>query len=144
MHDSLIRHHYTVREADLNQYGLMHGGRLLTLADETGFLAAHRHANADCLTLAVYRARFYRSLPLGRRLIFEARVAFTGRTSLWVPVRVEDGQGRKPAMESVIIFVAVDKDKRPREVPQVVAQTSSEQELQSRIRRLHARIREET
>jgi acyl-CoA hydrolase len=43
MQDSIFRPTYTVTAADLNHFGLIHGGRLLTLCDEAGYVSAHRH-----------------------------------------------------------------------------------------------------
>jgi len=144
MRDSFIRYRYTVRMDDMNQYGFMHGGRLLTISDETGFLAAHRHSGTDCLTVAVHRARFYRPLQQDENLLFEAQVGLTGNTSLWVPVRVLTQNHRHPAMESVIVFVAVNESGRPQKVPGVVAETTAEQQLQSRVRSLFEQVREKS
>lgn len=136
-----VTYEYTVKAADLNHYGIMHGGRLLTLADETGYLAAHGHAGWDCLTLGVNRARFYQPAHDGDVLTFSAQVALTGNTSLWVPVSA-DLHAHQLVMEAVIIFVAVDQNMQPSPVPQVEAGTDAEQQLQFRMRKLRDQMRE--
>ncbi|MFQ5355709.1 MAG: acyl-CoA thioesterase [Mariprofundaceae bacterium] len=128
----------------MNQYGFMHGGRLLTISDETGFLAAHKHTGTDCLTVAVHHVRFYRPLQQKETLLFEAQVGLTGNTSLWVPVRVLTQDHRQPAMEAVIVFVAVNESRCPQKVSGVVAESTAEQQLQSRVRALFEQVRKKT
>ncbi len=136
MRDSFIRYDYCVRGADLNHYGIMHGGRLLTLSDEVGFLAAHKHAGMDCLTQGVHQALFYQPARLGQNLVFEAQVAWVGNTSMWVPVRVYNQQDGDTVMEVIMVFVAVDENMRPRHAPPVRPGSESEQRLHDRIQRL--------
>jgi len=82
--DSICHQHYTVEASDLNHYGIMHGGRLLTLCDETGYLSARRHAGGNCLTRAVHQARFQHPAHVGEQLILQAVVGLTGHSSLSV------------------------------------------------------------
>ena len=136
-------HHVTA--ADLNRYGMMHGGRLLTLVDETGFLAARAFCGRDCLTVAVHRARFLRPVREGRFITATACVAATGRTSLWTPVRVcaagSDHSPEEALMDAIVTYVAVDDEGRPVPVPEVVAATPAERRLQADMRRLMAEVR---
>jgi uncharacterized protein (TIGR00369 family) len=129
--DSLTRTSYHIRAEDMNRYGSIHGGRLLTLADEIGFLAAHRHAGERCLTVGVHQAGFHRGATAGMQLDIEARVALTGRTSLWVPVRMS--LAGEDIMDAVYVYVAVDALGTPSPVPTVVADTDDERALQTRM-----------
>ncbi len=140
---SLCRNHH-VTAGDLNRYGLMHGGRLLTLADETGFLAARAFCRRDCLTVAVHQARFLRPVYAGRSITATACVALTGRTSMWTPVRVFTTDDHQPVMDAVITYVAVDSAGKPAPVPSVAAATPAERALQRRLRRLRAQSPGET
>ena len=132
--DSLTCISYHIRAQDMNQYGSIHGGRLLTLADEVGFLAAHRHAGQRCLTVGVHQARFYRGAEAGMQIDIETRVALTGRTSMWVPVRM--ALAGEDIMDAVYVYVAVDARGAPSPVPSVVADTREERELQARMQTL--------
>jgi len=136
MGDSFIRYDYCVRGADLNHYGIMHGGRLLTLSDDAGFLAAHKHAGMDCLTRGVHQALFYRPARRGQNLVFEAQVAWVGNTSLWVPVSVYHQKDENAIMEAIMVFVAVDKNMRPQHAPPIKPVSESERRLHDRIQRL--------
>lgn len=134
--DSFTRISYHIRAQDMNQYGSIHGGRLLTLADEVGFLAAHRHAGQACLTVGVHQARFYRGAEAGMQLDIEARVGLTGHTSLWVPVRM--ALAGEDIMDAVYVYVAVDARGAPCPVPSVVADTEDAQALQARMQAMRA------
>ncbi|HXH65293.1 MAG TPA: hotdog domain-containing protein [Mariprofundaceae bacterium] len=132
--DTIIRIGYHIRSQDMNRYGSIHGGRLLTLADETGFLAAYRHAGQRCLTVGVHQAHFFRGAATGEQIEIEARVALTGHTSLWVPVRMWLAQGdQAPVMDAVYVFVAIDEHGRPEPVTGIAAHTEEEKALQARI-----------
>jgi len=129
--DSLTRTSYHIRAEDMNRYGSIHGGRLLTLADEIGFLAAHSHAGERCLTAGVHQARFHRGAVAGMQLDIEARVALTGRTSLWVPLRMS--LAGEDIMDAVYVYVAIDARGAPTPVPAAVADTEDERRLQARM-----------
>jgi len=133
--DTAIRRDYTILTSDLNGYGFMHGGRLLMLADEAGFLAAHDFCKTDCLTVAVHQARFHRPAYKDERLILKAQVAFTGKTSLWVPVSILMANEHL-VMEAVVVYTAVDAQRSPVKVPAVTANNATEHQLQADIIRL--------
>jgi len=127
-----------VREEDLNHYGSIHGGRLFTLADEVGFLAAHEHAQAKCVTVAAHQAHFSRPLPLGTKLSLAAQVVLVGRSSMWVNVQIsaEDQGAFTPAMRVVIVYVAVDEGFKPIQVAAALAHSDVEKEQQARMKSL--------
>jgi len=133
--DTAIRRDYTILASDLNGYGFMHGGRLLMLADDAGFLAAHDFCKTDCLTVAVHQARFHRPAYKDDHLILQAQVAFTGKTSLWVPVSILMASEHL-VMEAVVVYTAVDAQRSPVKVPAVTANNATEHQLQADIIRL--------
>jgi len=138
--DTAIRKDYTVLAGDLNGYGFIHGGRLLMLADEAGFLAAHGFCKTDCLTVAVHQARFHHPAYKDEHLILQAQVAFTGKTSLWVPVSILAAD-KQLIMESIIVYTAVDAQRSPVRVPNIKANNAAEHQLQADIIRLRKFIR---
>jgi len=132
--DTTIRMVYHIHPRDMNQYGSIHGGRLLTLADETGFLAAHGHAGQRCVTVGVHQARFFRGAAAGVHIEIEAQVALTGSTSLWVPIRMRLAQEERAlVMDAVYVYVAVDENGRPQPVADISAYTSDERTLQKHM-----------
>ncbi len=138
--ETAIQKSYTVLATDLNGYGFMHGGRLLMLADETGFLAAYSFCKRDCLTVAVHQTRFHRPAYKGDMLTLRAQVAFTGKTSLWVPVFVL-AVDEQLVMESIMVYAAVDARRSPVPVPDVIAGNAAEHQLQVKIIRLREFVR---
>ncbi len=82
MQQSRFTRTYTVSDMDLNHYGTMHGGRLLTLCDETAYCAAKKLTHHICLTRAVHRAQFQRAIHQGEEITLSAIVGLTGKTSL--------------------------------------------------------------
>ncbi len=138
--ETIIHNDYTVLASDLNGYGFMHGGRLLMLADEMGFLAAHGFCRTDCLTVAVHQTRFLRSAYKGDHLILRAQVAFAGKTSLWIPVSILTEDGRL-IMEAIIVYVAVDAQRIPVEVRAVTASNDAEKKVQADIIQLRSFVR---
>jgi len=141
INDTRVRKTYTVKADDLNGYGLLHGGRLLTLADEIGFLAAYGCCHCDCLTVAVHRARFHRPAKSGDALQLEARVALTGSSSLWTNVEISNASATC-IMDAVVVYAAVDKHRHPQRIGRVRAETADEIALQQRMRRLKNALRE--
>ena len=133
--DSLVASSHTVRQPDLNGYKLLHGGRLLTLADEVGFLAAHRFCGHDCLTVAVHRARFHRPARLNDIIDLQAQVALTGRSSMWVSVGVTNNKG-ETVMDAVVVYVAVDNQHRPVRINPIQATSEAGQALQDHMLQL--------
>lgn len=133
-----VTEHFHVKESDLNGYGLMHGGSMLTRCDETAFIAAYRHAGRDCLTRAIYRARFHHPLRLNDPYAIHAIVADTGKSSIWVQCSMEHAD--EVIMDAIFVFVAVDKEMQPVMVPGLFTGSDKERALQKQMRRLRENI----
>jgi len=123
---------YTIQNSDLNGYHVMHGGRLLTLADEVAFLAAHQFCQLDCMTVAVHRAEFHRPSQSGETICIKAQIALTGNSSMWIPIEITNA-GDESIMQAVFVYAAVDSLRKPRQVRPVVAVTPDEQALQQQM-----------
>jgi len=112
----------------------MHGGRLLTLCDEVGYVAARKHAGGDCLTRAVHQAQFHHAIQEGEQLTFRARVGLTGHSSLWVFIEVLSIKGNRCMMDAVFVYAAIDEHRHVRQVPAIDAETNEERQLQDRLK----------
>ncbi|MFQ5344938.1 MAG: acyl-CoA thioesterase [Mariprofundus sp.] len=136
---SEFQHVYQVVASDLNQYGMMHGGRLLTLCDETGYVSACKHARCDCLTRAVHQVQFYRPILQGDHLCIRARVGLVGHSSLWTVVEVVCGGQRM--MDGVFVFAAIDEQRNIiRKVSAIRAESKEEELLQIRLRSMRSQL----
>jgi len=140
MHPADIVHPYTVQEHDLNGYGIMHGGRMLTLCDEVSYLAARHHAGSACLTRAVHRARFLQGADIGELLTIRAKVGMTGKTSLWVPVEISSNTGQEVIMDAIFVFVAINDKHQPLTVSPLLAKTLQEKETLHRLQMLQKQL----
>jgi acyl-CoA hydrolase len=140
MQDSLFRYTYTVIAADLNHYGIIHGGRLLTLCDEAGYVSAHRHAKSPCLTRAVHQAQFHHEAREGEELIISARIGLTGLSSIWVPVYVISTIGEKPVMDAIFVYVAVNNQQKAQRVPPATAISEEEQQTWKMLEKLRNQL----
>ncbi len=130
---------HRVTRADLNGWGVMHGGRLMTLADEAGFRAAFAHARLPALTRAAHDIGFHRQAREGELLRIEAQLADTGRTSLWTLVEIFDATSGALVMDGVFVFVALSGG-RPARVPPVATESPRELAARQRIRRLREQL----
>lgn len=138
--DSLVIHEGIVEKGDLNGYGLMHGGRLLTLCDEVGYLAAMKHCSCDCLTRAAHDIHFTASIREGDPYAVEAIVALTGSRTLWVQCHVR--HEKKSIMSAVFVYIAVDSGLKSIAVPHIFPASDKEKAEQERMIRLRNRVME--
>ena len=139
--DTLFRHDYTVEASDLNQYGIMHGGRLLTVCDEVAYVSAHKHAGCACLTRAVHQANFNMPAHENEILTISAQVGLTGLSSLWVDVNVINAH-KIIMMDAVFVFVALDEHRQTQHVAPVYALSDAEKLLQKRLSRMKSQLNE--
>jgi acyl-CoA hydrolase len=135
-----------------NNLGHVFGGVVLAMMDKTAAVAAIRHARASCVTASIDRVDFREPIHLGDLVVMKASVNYVGRTSMEIGIRVEaeDLQtGRRRHTNSCYMtFVAVDRNGRPLEVPQLKPETPdevrrSQAAVERRRRRLEEREQEE-
>lgn len=111
----------TAMPADANPSGDIFGGWLMGLMDLAGGNAAWRRARGRVATVAVDAMVFHRAVLVGDEVSIHARVVGTGRTSIRVAVeawrRRLSGDETEQVTEAVFTFVAIDADRRPRELP---------------------------
>lgn len=134
-----------------NILGHVFGGVILSMMDRTAAVAAIRHARGNCVTVSVDRVDFREPIHVGDLVIMKASVNYAGRTSMEIGVRVEaenmiDGV-RRHTNSCYLTFVAIDRNGRPVEVPQVLPETPVEERrfaaaMERRRRRLEERAAE--
>lgn len=119
---------------DANVFGNVHGGVIMRLVDTAGALAAVRHAGGLCVTVSVDEMSFLEPVHIGDVIIVKASVNDVGHTSLECGVRVEAENpvtGRRVhASSAYLVYVAIDREGRPRPVPPLVAETEIERRRQ--------------
>lgn len=113
-----------------NILGHVFGGVILSIMDKCAAIAAFRHSRATVVTASIDRVDFREPIRLGDLVVMKASVNFAGRTSMEVGVRVEAEDllsGRRRHTNSCYLtFVAVDRNGRPIEVPELIPETEDE------------------
>lgn len=130
-----------------NNLGHVFGGVVLGMMDKTAAVSAIRHARASCVTASIDRVDFREPIHLGDLVVMKSSVNYVGRTSMEIGVRVEaeDLQtGRRRHTNSCYMtFVAVDRNGRPLEVPDLKPETPDEtRRYQAAVERRRRRLEE--
>ena len=114
-----------------NQLGTIFGGQLMAWIDIAAAISASRHARSVCVTASLDALHFLAPVRLGQHVSLLASVNYTGTTSLEVGVRLE-GQNpetgeRNHVATAYLTFVSIDREGKPRAVPEVVPETPDEE-----------------
>jgi acyl-CoA thioesterase YciA len=108
--------------ADTNYAGSIFGGWILSHVDIAGSIAAIQRAQGRVVTVAINSVEFHEPVFVGDVVSCYAEVIGVGRTSITVKVDVyaERNPERVQVLkvtQAVLVYVALDKDLRPRVVP---------------------------
>lgn len=130
-----------------NNLGHVFGGVVLAMMDRTAAVAAIRHARASCVTASIDRVDFREPIHLGDLVVMKASVNYVGRTSMEIGVRVEaedlQSGNRRHTNSCYLTFVAVDRNGRPLEVPDLKPETAEEnRRYQAAVERRRRRLEE--
>ncbi len=133
--------------ADANNDGNVHGGSIMRLVDEAAGIAAMRHSHRRVVTASMDDMSFLAPVYIGDLVTVRAMVNDAHRTSMEVGVRVdvEDvaGEEWRYVASAHLVFVALDLEGSPTQVPPVVASTDDERrrQEQARVRREQRLVR---
>jgi acyl-CoA hydrolase len=118
---------------DTNVFGNLMGGRLMYWMDIASALAAMKHCGAPVVTASVDNISFENPIRLGNVVHIEAMVTRGFNTSMEVHMNVwgEDllQQYKYKSNEAYYTFVALDSNRKPLAIPQLVAETEEEKKL---------------
>ncbi len=136
--------------SDVNFGGNVHGGMVMKWIDQAGYTCAANWTGQYCVTVYVSGIRFYKPIFIGDLVEINAKVIYTGRTSLHVGIDVFAGKPqsheKRKTTHCVIVFVAMGKDAQPLEVPKWMPTTEEEIALEKyaiRLKELTGAIEEE-
>ncbi len=114
-----------------NIQGNVHGGWIMKLVDEAGALASTRHSAHRTVTVAIDQMLFRHPIHIGDLVLFNAEVTFAGRTSMEVEVKViaenPISGDQIYTNAAYLVYVAIDDEDKPTQVPPLVAETPEEQ-----------------
>jgi len=108
--------------ADVNQYGDIFGGWIMSQVDIAGANPAARRARGRTATVAVNSFVFKQPVLVGDLVSFYAEITHVGRTSITVAVEVYAQRNPDDVIcvkvtEASLTYVAVGPDRRPRHLP---------------------------
>ena len=129
----------------VNLLGNVHGGVIMRMVDSTAGAVAQRHSGGPAVTAAMDEMAFLEPVHVGDILRTSAQVNWAGRTSMEIGVRVEsepwNEAGREPlhVASAYLVFVAIDAEGHPREIPALRPETEQEvrRMREAEIRRAH-------
>jgi len=114
-----------------NNLGNVHGGWIMKLVDEAGALACMRHCQRRVVTVFIDQMEFHQPIRIGDLVTLTAEVTYTGRTSIEAEIKVtaEDPTTGEQVHTNTayVVYVALDDERRPTEVPPIRASTPEEQ-----------------
>lgn len=120
---AVSNHTYKIFPNDLNHYGTVFGGMIMSICDRIALVVAERHSGKTCVTASVDSMHFLRPAGQGDILLFSAAINRAWRTSMEIGIRVEaenwETGEKRHILSAYFTFIALDKTKKPSEVPQV-------------------------
>jgi uncharacterized protein (TIGR00369 family) len=119
-----------MQPADANYMGVIHGGIMMKLIDETAGACAYRFARTRVVTAAIDRIDFHYPVQIGNLVTLKATVNHAGRTSVEVGVRVEaedlDTGVVTHTNSAYLVLVALDDAGNPTAVPALEPRSDEE------------------
>jgi acyl-CoA hydrolase len=131
--DSKINMTELVLPNDTNVFGNLMGGRLMYWMDIAAALCAGKHCNGPVVTASVDNISFENPIKLGNAVHIQASMSRAFTTSMEVHLKVwgEDylSQKKYKSNEAYYTFVALDLDRKPMAVPDLLTETEEEKKL---------------
>lgn len=131
--ESLVSMTELVLPNDTNTLNNLMGGRLMHWMDIVSAIAGQKHSNSTVVTASVDNISFRSPIQLGNVVTLRAKVtrAFNSSIEIRIDVDAENiPEGKKVASNTAYFtFVAVDKEGRPVEVPEIEPENDEERAL---------------
>ena len=112
---------FLAEPGEVNFGGKVHGGAVMRWIDQAGYSCAVGWSGSYCVTVYVGGIRFLKPIQIGELVEVEARVIYTGNTSMHIAVdvwaRALTGASRQRTTHCIIVFVAMSGEGAPVQVP---------------------------
>ena len=136
--------HRIVMPPDINGFGRLFGGQLLTWIDEVAGATARRHCGRDATTVAIDNTYFKSGVYLNDIVVLIGKITHVGKTSMEVRIDTyrEDWEGKRyPINRAYFVMVCMGKDDKPMEVPGLILENDGERmEWETAVRRRELRL----
>ncbi len=135
---------FLAEPTDANFGGNVHGGIAMKWLDQAGYACATGWSGRYCVTAFVGNINFRKSIAVGHLIEVNAKVIHTGTSSMHLAVNISSGDTKSTAlnkaMHCIMVFVAVDENRRPSSVPLWTAESEEDIRLEKyaiTIKELH-------
>ena len=120
---------------DVNFGGKVHGGVVMKWIDQAGYACAANWSESYCVTVFVGGIRFIEPIQVGDLIELEAKVIYTGSTSMHILVTVRSKDLKTGEYEvntrCIIVFVTTCKDGKPVKVASWEPETEEDKKLEA-------------
>lgn len=139
-----IYHTITLRflaePSDVNFGGKVHGGSVMKWIDQAGYTCAANWSGQYAVTVYVGGIRFFKPIAIGDLVEIQAKIIYTGTTSMHISIDVFAGnprqQQKSKTTHCVMVFAAVDDTGKTVPVPKWIPQTAHEISLEGYAKKL--------
>lgn len=125
---------------DVNFGGKVHGGSIMKWIDQAAYACASGWSRGYSVTAHIGDVSFMQPVQVGAIIEIRAKIIFTGNSSMHIAVglRACDPMhcDMTDSLRCVLIFVAVDEDRKPRSVPKWVPETDEDKALEQYAQKL--------
>ena len=139
-HPRSITLRFLAEPSEINFGGKVHGGTVMKWIDQAGYTCAVGWSGQYCVTIYVGGIRFYEPIRIGDLVEVQAKLIYTGTTSMHIAVDVWAGDPKssekRKTTHCIIIFVAVDDAGKPIPVPVWKAETDEDRRLEAYAKQL--------
>jgi acyl-CoA hydrolase len=102
---------FLAEPSEVNFGGKVHGGTVMKWIDQAGYTCAVAWSGQYCVTVYVGGIRFIQPIVIGHLVEVQARLIYTGKTSMHIAVDVLAGDPKESQLRKtthcIIVFVAV-------------------------------------
>lgn len=133
---------FLAEPTDVNFGGKVHGGAVMKWIDQAGYACATAWCGNYCVTVYVGGIRFFQPIKIGDLVEINAKVIYTGKTSMHVAVDVLAKNPREQnyvkTTHCIIVFVSVNEEGQPQPVRKWIPVTETDRKLEQYAQRLMA------
>lgn len=119
---------------DVNFGGKVHGGAVMKWIDQAAYACARGWNETYCVTVYVGGIRFYRPIQIGQMVKIDAKIIYTGSTSMHIAVDVFSKdiatKNYQKTTHCIIVFVAVDEEGKPVKVKKWKPTSTKDKQLE--------------
>lgn len=141
---------FLAEPSDVNFGGKVHGGAVMKWIDLAAYGCAAAWSGQYCITAYVGGMHFVRAVLVGNMVEVEAKVIYTGRTSMHLGIQVLAGDPKSSdksvTTHCVVVMVAMDENGNPHPVPEWIPESDQdikEREAAIRLMKMREEIGEE-